>query len=271
MKRISSMGWSMGNERLLNLNADLGESFGPWVMGDDDALLAIVNSANLACGFHAGDPDVMRRTVRACMAKGVSIGAHPGYHDLQGFGRRPMRLTATEVENLVAYQIGALAAVAALEGGRVTHVKPHGALSNQSSVDAALAAAICRAVQAVDRALILLAPARSLLGDVGREMGLTVVEEIFADRAYLDDGQLAPRGTPGAMIEGAAASVAHVRAMLAERALISLSGKRLPTEIGSICVHGDGAQAVVIARELRAALESDGWRLVPLTELVASR
>jgi len=254
----------MANDKFLNLNADLGESFGPWVMGDDEAMLAIVNSANLACGFHAGDPEVMRRTVRACMANGVSIGAHPGYHDLQGFGRRPMRLSATEVENLVAYQIGALAAVAALEGGRVTHVKPHGALNNQACVDAALATAICRAMQAVDRTLILLAPACSLLVGVGRDMGLTVVEEIFADRAYLDDGQLAPRGTPGAMISKPAACVAHVQAMLAERALISLSGKRLPTEIGSICVHGDSVHAVVIARELRAALENHGWQLVPL-------
>lgn len=261
----------MPNEKLINLNADLGESFGPWVMGDDAALLDVVTSANLACGFHAGDPDVMRRTVRACLAKGVSIGAHPGYHDLQGFGRRAMKLGLDEIENLVAYQVGALAGVAALEGGRVTHVKPHGALNNQACADVAIAAAVCRAVRAVDPALILLAPAASALLAAGRAAGLTVVEEIFADRAYQDDGQLAPRGTPGAMIHGAAACAAHVQAMLAEGALIALSGKRIATAIGSICVHGDGPEAVAVARHLRSALEADGWRLVTLPALSMPR
>lgn len=257
----------MPNEKVINLNADLGESFGAWVMGDDEALLDIVTSANLACGFHAGDPDVMRRTVAACIAKGVSIGAHPGYHDLQGFGRRALKLSAREIENLVAYQVGALMAVAALEGGRVTHVKPHGALNNQACVDAGIGAAICRAVRAVDPTLILLAPAASALLAAGREAGLTVVAEIFADRAYQDDGQLVPRGTPGAMVHGAEACAAHVQAMLAEGALIALSGKRIPTAIGSICVHGDGAEAVAIARHLRAALAAEGWRLVALPAL----
>jgi UPF0271 protein len=170
-------------EKRINLNADLGESFGPWVMGDDAALLDVVASANLACGFHAGDPDVMRRTVRACVAKGVSIGAHPSYADLQGFGRRALKLSAVEIENLVAYQIGALAGIAALEGGRVTHVKPHGALNNQACADAGIAAAIARAVRGVDANLILLAPAASALLTAGQEAGLKVVEEIFADRA----------------------------------------------------------------------------------------
>lgn len=257
----------MPTEKLINLNADLGESFGPWVMGDDDALLDVVTSANLACGFHAGDPDVMRRTVRACMAKGVSIGAHPGYHDLQGFGRRALKLSHAEIENLVAYQVGALAGVAALEGGQVTHVKPHGALNNQACADAGIAAAICRAVRGVDSSLILLAPAASALLTAGREAGLKVVEEIFADRAYQDDGQLAPRGTPGAMVHGAENCAAHVEAMLAAGALIALSGKRIPTAIGSVCVHGDGAEAVAVARHLRRALEVGGWQTVPLPAL----
>jgi 5-oxoprolinase (ATP-hydrolysing) subunit A len=257
----------MHTDKTINLNADLGESFGPWVMGDDDALLDVVTSANLACGFHAGDPDVMRRTVRACVAKGVSIGAHPGYHDLQGFGRRALKLSHAEIENLVAYQVGALAGVAALEGGRVTHVKPHGALNNQACADAGIAAAICRAVRGVDPDLILLAPAASALLTAGREAGLKVVEEIFADRAYQDDGQLAPRGTPGAMVHGAENCAAHVQAMLAARALIALSGKRIPTAIGSVCVHGDGAEAVAVARHLRRALEAEGWRAVPLPAL----
>lgn len=257
----------MQTEQRINLNADLGESFGPWVMGDDDALLDVVTSANLACGFHAGDPDVMRRTVRACVAKGVSIGAHPGYHDLQGFGRRALKLAPAEIENLIAYQVGALCGVATLEGGKVIHVKPHGALNNQACADAGIAAAICCAVRAVDPGLILLAPAASALLAAGREAGLKVVEEIFADRAYQDDGQLAPRGTPGAMVHGAENCAAHVRAMLAEKALVALSGKRIPTAIGSVCVHGDGAAAVAVARHLRGALEVAGWRVVSLPAL----
>ena len=257
----------MPTEKTINLNADLGESFGPWAMGDDDALLDVVTSANLACGFHAGDPDVMRRTVRACVAKGVSIGAHPGYHDLQGFGRRALKLAHAEIENLIAYQVGALAGVAALEGGRVTHVKPHGALNNQACADMSISAAICRAVRTVDPGLILLAPAASALLVAGREAGLKVVEEVFADRAYQDDGQLAPRGTPGAMVHGAENCAAHVQAMLAEQALVALSGKRIPTAIGSVCVHGDGAEAVAVARHLRGDLEGAGWRVVPLPAL----
>lgn len=257
----------MQTEQRINLNADLGESFGPWVMGDDDALLDVVTSANLACGFHAGDPDVMRRTVRACVAKGVSIGAHPGYHDLQGFGRRPLKLTHAEVENLVAYQVGALAGVAALERGEVTHVKPHGALNNQACADPGIAAAICRAVHGVDPGLILLAPAASALLAAGREAGLRVIEEIFADRAYQDDGQLAQRGTPGAMVHGAGDCAAHVQAMLDAGALLALSGKRIPTAIGSVCVHGDGAEAVGVARHLRQVLEAGGWQVVPLPRL----
>lgn len=257
----------MPTEKIINLNADLGESFGPWVMGDDDALLDVVASANLACGFHAGDPDVMRRTVRACVAKGVSIGAHPAYADLQGFGRRALKLSAAEIENLVAYQVGALAGIAALEGGRVTHVKPHGALNNQACADAGIAASIARAVRGVDSHLILLAPAASRLLTAGRAAGLAVVEEIFADRAYQDDGQLAPRGTPGAMVHGAENCAAHVQAMLDAGALIALSGKRIPTAIGSICVHGDGAEAVAVARHLRQTLEVAGWRVAPLTGL----
>lgn len=255
----------MPNERIINLNADLGESFGPWVMGDDEALLDVVASANLACGFHAGDPDVMRRTVRACVARGVSIGAHPGHHDLQGFGRRALKLAPSEIENLVAYQVGALMAVAALEGARVTHVKPHGALNNQACAEREVAQAICRAVRAIDPSLILLAPARSWLLTAGREAGLAVVEEIFADRAYQEDGQLVPRGMPGALIHDRERCAEHVLAMLTAGALITQSGQRLPTAIGSICVHGDDIEAVAIARHLRKRLEESGWEIVPLT------
>ena len=248
----------------LNLNADLGESFGAWTMGEDEALLRVVGSANIACGFHAGDPLVMRKTVRTALAAGVSLGAHPAYPDLQGFGRRPMLMSAAEVEATVIYQIGALAGMAAAEGGRITHVKPHGALNNQACEDAALADAIARAVRAVDRELILLAPALSHLLAAGERAGLPVAAEIFADRAYTDAGTLAPRREPGAVLHGADAVVAHVTRMLDAGGLVARSGKVLPTAMHSICVHGDTPGAAANAERLRRLLLEAGWTLVPL-------
>ena len=252
----------------INLNSDLGEGFGPWRMGDDTAMLEIVSSANIACGGHAGDPDVMRRTVRLARERGVSIGAHPSYPDLQGFGRRAMALAPGELESQIAFQIGALISIAALEAARVTHVKPHGALNNLACVDRAVADTVCRTLVAVDRTLILLAPAASQLVAAGRAAGLAVVEEIFADRAYLPDGQLVPRSRLDAMIHGPAACLDHVLAMLDAGALIAVDGTRVPTPIGSICVHGDDPEAVDVARHLRDQLGARGYRLLPLTELV---
>lgn len=251
----------------INLNADLGESYGAWEMGSDAALLAIVGSANLACGFHAGDPLVMRRTLRLAREAGVSIGAHPSFPDLQGFGRRPMTLPADELEAILLYQMAALAGMARAEGLAMAHVKPHGALSNMACRDAALAATVARAIKAFDSGLILLAPACSELVHAGQAAGLRVVQEIFADRAYLDDGNLVPRGRPDAMIHGAEAALAHVTAMLAEQALISVNGVRLPTPIGSVCVHGDSPQAVATAALLRDGLGRQGYRLVSLVDL----
>ena len=253
----------------INLNADLGEGYGPWTMGDDDAMLAIVNSANVACGGHAGDPDVMRRTLRLAREHGVSIGAHPSYPDLRNFGRRAMSLAPAELENQLAAQIGALMGIAAMEGVRVSHVKPHGALNNQACVDRALADTICATIRAIDPALILLAPAASQLVAAGHAAGLVVVEEIFADRAYLPDGQLVPRSQPGAMIHGAAACLAHVLKMLDAGALIAADGTRIPTPIGSICVHGDSPDAIEVAQHLRRELAAIGYALVPLPELGA--
>lgn len=248
----------------INLNADLGEGYGPWRMGDDAAMLEIVASANIACGGHAGDPDVMRRTVRLARERGVSIGAHPSYPDLHGFGRRPMRLTATELESQIAFQVGALCGIAALEAAQVTHVKPHGALNNLACVDRAVADTICRAMRSVDRRLILLAPAASQLVLAGHTAELVVVEEIFADRAYQPDGQLVPRSRPDAMIHGPAACLAHVIAMLDAGELIAVDGTRIPTAIGSICVHGDSPDAVAVARHLREQLSLRGREIVPL-------
>ncbi len=251
----------------INLNADLVEGYGPWTMGDDAAMLAIVNSANIACGGHAGDPDVMRRTLRLAREQGVSVGAHPSYPDLRNFGRRAMSLTPAELENQLAAQIGALIGIAALEGICVSHVKPHGALNNQACVDRKLAETICTTIRAIGPALILLAPAASQLVAAGHAAGLAVVEEIFADRAYLPDGQLVPRSRPDAMIHGAEACLAHVRAMLDAGALVTIDGTRIPTTIGSICVHGDSPDAVAVARALRDGLQAAGHRLATLPEL----
>lgn len=252
----------------INLNADLGESFGAWRMGEDAALLPLIGSANIACGFHAGDPVVMRETVRLATAQGVSLGAHPAFPDLQGFGRRPMQLSPRELEAAILYQVGALQAMAAAEGSRVTHVKPHGALSNMACADEALAATVARAVRALDPALILLAPALSALERAGRAAGLRVAREVFADRSYQTDGQLTPRAAPGAVLHQPQDCVDHVLRMLDAGGIVTATGQVLPTAIDSICVHGDGPGAVAAAGAIRAALQAAGHRLVPLPALV---
>jgi 5-oxoprolinase (ATP-hydrolysing) subunit A len=253
----------------INLNADLGESFGAWTMGDDAALLEVVGAANIACGFHAGDPLVMRTTLRLALARGVEIGAHPSYPDLQGFGRRPMKMDPAELEAALIYQLGALAGMVTAEGGRLVHVKPHGALSNQACVDATLADTVARAMTAFDRGLILLAPARSELAAAGVRAALAVAQEVFADRAYAEDGSLLPRSEPGAVLAEPAACVAQVLAMLEAGGIVTTSGAKLPTLIHSICVHGDSPHAVATARALRAALHTAGHKLVGLAEALS--
>ena len=248
----------------INLNADLGESFGAWTMGDDAALLQIVNSANIACGFHAGDPAVMQATVRLALAQGVSIGAHPSYPDLQGFGRRVMQMSSRDLQAMLLYQIGALQAIAAAEGGRVSHVKPHGALNNVACADKEVAATVVRAIQQLNPSLMLLAPAHSALASAAETAGLPVRYEVFADRAYLDDGQLMPRARPGAVLHDAQACVDHVLRMVQAQAIVTATQRQLPCRIDSICVHGDGPEAVATARAVRQALEAAGYTLQPL-------
>lgn len=248
------------------LNADMGESFGPWRMGDDAALLGLVQAANLACGFHAGDPMVMRAAVRACVAAGVEIGAHPGFPDLQGFGRRAMGLSAAEVEAMVLYQIGALAGIARAEGARVTHVKAHGMLSNMAAADDALADAVARAVRAFDPGLILLGTACTALPLAGARAGLRVAHEVFADRAHGETGALVPRGEPGAMIHEADAAVAQILRFVAAGGVVAPSGRVLPCPIDSVCVHGDGPQAVALAGAVALGLRARGVRLAGLIE-----
>lgn len=252
----------------VDLNSDLGEAFGAWPMGDDGAMLALVSSANIACGFHAGDPLVMTRTVAAAHAAGVGIGAHPAYPDLQGFGRRPMTLAVAEIEALMEYQIGALKGIAAAQGARVVHVKPHGALSNRAAVDLETARAVARAIRASDSALIFLAPAGSAMVTAGHEMGLKVAEEVFADRNYDDAGNLVPRSQPNAMVHDPDEAARNVLSMVTRGVLRSVSGKEIACRAQSVCVHGDDPAAVALARRLRAALTEAGVAIVGLVELV---
>ncbi len=251
----------------LNLNADLGESFGAWKMGEDDALLGIVDSANIACGFHAGDPLVMRRTVRAALAAGTSLGAHPAFPDLQGFGRRVMHMAPDELEAAIIYQLGALTAMATAEGERLSHVKPHGALNNMACEDATMAATVARAVKAFDAGLILLAPVLSELARAGEQAGLAVALEVFADRAYTERATLVPRSQAGAVLHESSDCIAHVQRMIEAGGVVTVSGKVLKTPFHSICVHGDNAHAVGTARQLRSSLEAGGHTLLPLPAL----
>lgn len=255
----------------LNLNADLGESFGAWKMGDDATMLSIVKSASIACGFHAGDPQIMRRTLHAARRNRVSIGAHPAFPDLQGFGRRAMHVAPDELQAMVLYQLGALAGMARVEGLAMTHVKPHGALSNMASEDASMARNVVQAVKAFDADLILLAPAGSQLDIAGHRADLRVAGEIFADRTYTDEGHLMPRSQPGAVLSDRAACVAHVMRMLDAGGIVSASGKQLDVAFHSLCVHGDNVHAVEVAHAVRDALEQAGCRLIALPELSSLR
>ena len=242
----------------VDLNADMGEGFGPWRMGDDAALLEVVSSANIACGLHAGDPDVMAATMSAAVAKGVGIGAHPGFADLQGFGRRRIEMAHASLGNLVRYQLGAAQAMARCTGGAVRHLKLHGALANMASEDAGLARTCFEAALEVDPEIILMVLAGTAQEEAARSLGARIACEIFADRAYNDDATLVDRRTPGAVIHDAAHMSARILAMLDAGAIIAESGRRIPTRIDTICLHGDTPAAVELARTLRASLEDAG-------------
>jgi UPF0271 protein len=248
---------------VVDLNSDMGEGFGAWKMGDDSAMLDIVTSANVACGLHAGDPEVMANTFAKAREKGVAVGAHPGYPDLWGFGRRNIPFTMGETERLIAYQIGAAEAMAAYAGHRITHVKLHGALGNlgQQNKDVALAA--CRAIKAVNPRLICLTIALGEMEKLAPDMGLTIRSEIFADRAYTDEGYLVDRKLPGAVLHDPHEIARRILSMLKEGAIETVTGKRLKTPIHSICVHSDTPSAVDIARQLREALEAAGVSVRP--------
>jgi UPF0271 protein len=251
----------------INLNADMGEGFGAYEIGDDEAILKIIRSASVACGFHAGDPIVMRRVVVRAREEGVSVGAHPGFNDLWGFGRRRIHMNADELEYTIAYQIGALQALAAYAGMTVTHLKPHGALNNMAAEDRELADAIGRAIKVVDPGLIYVALAGSEMQNAGEALGLTTACEGFADRLYEDDGNLTPRRIEGSVIRDPATARARVVEMVRDQTIISRNGKRVPRRLDSICIHGDEPTAVALGQAVRAGLEAAGIAVVPLPEM----
>jgi UPF0271 protein len=248
---------------VVDLNADLGEGYGPWVMGDDAAMLGIVSSANIACGGHASDPETMYRTLAMARDRGINVGAHPSYPDREGFGRRRLPSTPAEIERFVAAQLGQLMAIAALVGTRVSYVKPHGALGNVAAAEADVAAAILSATRAVDPALAILAISGTVLEQRARADGFTVFSEIFADRGYTPDGQLVPRNQPGALLTDANEATARILDFLASGTMPAVDGSRIPLAVDSICIHGDSAHAVHMARQLKAALMAQGVKVRP--------
>jgi UPF0271 protein len=250
--------------RKVDLNADMGEGFGPWRMGDDAALLDIVSSANVACGFHAGDPNVMHEMMRLAVANGVGIGAHPGFADLKGFGRRKLPLPHAEIANDVAYQLGAAQAVAKRAGGKVRHLKLHGALSNMASVDHALARACYQATLDVDPDIVIMVLAATAMEEVVRELGCYWAGEIFADRAYNDDATLVDRALPNAVLHDAEIAAPRILKMLEAGAIIAESGAHIPCQIDTICLHGDTPGAVAMARGIRQHLTGAGITIVRL-------
>lgn len=256
---------STSTPRSVDLNSDLGEGFGAWEMGDDDAILQVVSSANVACGMHAGDPHIMARTLARAKERGVAVGAHPGYPDLWGFGRRELPCSPAEIEQFVAYQVGAAMGVAALVGHPITYVKPHGALGNLSQVDAAVAGAIVRAIAAVDRDLVLLTYPDGHATRIAKELGLRTCAEIFADRAYTADGRLVSRKLPGAVLRDPEEVAARVLRMVEAGGVETVEGALLTMEIGSICVHGDSPGAIQMASAIRTRLAEAGIAIEAFT------
>lgn len=242
----------------IDLNCDMGEGFGVYRLGNDEAIMDYVTSVNIACGFHAGDPLIMRKTVQMAIKKGVAIGAHPGFPDLLGFGRRAMSITPDEAYAYVVYQIGALSAFVQAEGGKMTHVKPHGALYNLAAKEASLAKAIAQAVYDVNPALILYGLAGSELITAGKKIGLRTASEVFADRTYQQDGSLTPRNALQALIADEQEAVAQVLKMVNEGYVRTLQGVDVPIQAETVCIHGDGSNALAFAKKLYETLHQEG-------------
>ncbi|MFZ5966236.1 MAG: LamB/YcsF family protein [Bacillota bacterium] len=252
----------------VDVNSDLGESFGNYTIGLDEKVIQFVSSANIACGWHAGDPLVMEKTVEIAKEQGVGIGAHPGYPDLMGFGRRNMTVTPEEVKAYVKYQLGALMAFAVSQGEKIQHVKPHGAMYNMAAKDYSLAKAIAEAIHEVDKDIILLGLANSEMIKAGEEVGLKTASEVFADRAYNADGTLVTRNKPGAVIHDADLAISRVVRMVKAGKVTAITGEDIEIKAQSICVHGDNPEAVAFVKQIRETLEKEGVTITKLSNFI---
>ena len=253
----------------VDLNCDMGESFGNYICGSDDEVVPFITSANVACGFHASDPLVMQKTVAMCKKNNVSVGAHPGFPDLVGFGRRKMQVSPAELKAMVMYQIGALQAFCLANGVSLAHVKPHGAMYNMAGKDEKMAMAICEGIYAVNPKLILLGLAGSKLLTAAKKTGLRIAQEVFADRAYEEDGSLVARNKAGAMITDETEAIARVISMIKMQRVQAITGKEIAVKADSICLHGDSPKAVLFAQKIRSALQNEGIKIAAMHEFVA--
>ncbi len=252
----------------IDLNSDLGEGFGPWKMGDDEALMQVISSANIACGYHAGDPVIMDATVRLAKRRGIDIGAHVGFPDLMGFGRRQIDAVPAEVAKYVIYQLGALAGIAKAAGCQLTHMSFHGAMGNMAAADIKLAEPLVRAVADFDPGLIISVSTGTAIETVADQLGMKVATTFLADRAYDDAGNLVSRKLPGAVIHNPEEVMRRVMQVLQDRMVTGHSGKLLPMRVQSILLHGDTPGAVELARSVRRTIESGGGKVVPISRLV---
>ena len=252
----------------VDLNSDLGESFGRYTLGMDADILQLVSSANVACGYHASDPLVMNKTIAMAKETGVRVGAHPGFPDLMGFGRRNMDVSPAEAKAYTLYQLGALDAFCKAHGVKMQHVKPHGAMYNMAGKDYALSKAICEAIYEYDKALIVMALSGGELVHAAEDMGLKVAREVFADRAYEEDGSLVNRRKEGAMITDENEAIARVVRMIKEQKVTAITGKDIPIKADSVCVHGDGVKALAFVKKIRETLTAEGVEIVPLVDIV---
>lgn len=251
----------------VDLNSDLGESFGRYTIGSDDRIIPLITSANIACGFHASDPVVMMKTVNMVKKASTGAGAHPGYPDLMGFGRRNMNVSHEEAKAYTLYQISALGGMCKAAGVKLSHVKPHGAMYNMAGKDYELSKAICEAIKEYDPSLIVMGLAGSQMVKAARDMGLKTAEEVFADRAYEEDGSLVARSKPGAMIEDEEEAIARVVRMIKEGKVQAITGNDIDIKADSVCVHGDGEKALLFVEKIRKALTDEGIEICPLEEV----
>ena len=252
----------------VDLNSDLGESFGRYTLGMDADILQLVSSANVACGYHASDPLVMNKTIAMAKEAGVRVGAHPGFPDLMGFGRRNMDVSPAEAKAYTLYQLGALDAFCKAHGVKMQHVKPHGAMYNMAGKDYALSKAICEAIYEYDKDLIVMALSGGELVHAAEDMGLKVAREVFADRAYEEDGSLVNRRKEGAMITDENEAISRVVRMIKEQKVTAITGKDIPIKADSVCVHGDGVKALAFVKKIRETLTAEGVEIVPLVDIV---